>query len=146
MLKLVLLYATSVLLTGIFSYSLQSFMQDGLIMFSLKTMLIPCFTWIILIISGYIKIRKEKRLGFLQLTGFVCAWGSAVLVPAGIYNFLASDPEIMISVTSVFASVLLMSVMFYKLLPSYGMNRSWWWAFNILICINMTLFYLAANS
>jgi hypothetical protein len=136
-------FLASVLLTAIFSYSLQKFLDESFTMLSLKTVLIPCFTWTILLISSYASMQREQWWRYVVISGWICMIGSAMLVPCGVYNFIAVMPDIRLSVISVAASVVLMSLLYYRNLPAAGVSLSWWWAFNILICINMTLFYLS---
>ncbi len=143
--KAITFYTASILLTAIFSYSLRAFMHEEWLLFSMKTMLIPCFTWTVLIILAWVKLPGDKRLGFLHVSGLICLWGSVVLVPCGIYNFSSSSPQLIFSVISVFSSVVIMSLLFYLLLPQKDLNLFWWWAFNVLICINMVFFYFSAK-
>ena len=144
--KIITLFAASVLLTAVFSYSLQEFVAGSFIIFSLKTMLIPCFTWSILLISAYYYLPAQQRMKYFLIAGWVCAAGSAVLVPAGIYNFISAHPDLQVSVTSVLICVVLMSFLFYLLLTKEKISLKWWFGFNVLIVINMVLFYLAAKS
>ena len=144
-LRAFLLFVGSVLLTSIFSYSLQPFLKEDFLILTLKTMLIPCFTWTILILLSYKKLSFEKWKEFLLISGLVCIVGSALLVPAGIYNFISDSPLIIVSVISVLSCVVAMSGLYYRLLPTRDLSRYWWRAFNILICINMSLFYLSTK-
>ena len=143
--KAITYFLASALFTAIFSYSLNAFLKESLTVLTLKTMLIPCFTWSILLISAYFLLPEEKKTAYFVLAGMVCMIGSAVLVPAGIYNFITAAPVIEISVVSVFMCVLLMSFFFYIFLKKAEISLNWWLAFNVLIFINMTLFYLAVK-
>ncbi len=142
--KIIALFAASVLLTAVFSYSLQTFVPGSFMVFSLKTMLIPCFTWSILLITAYYRLAQQQRLKYFLIAGWVCASGSAAVVPAGIYNFVSARPDVQVSVTSVLICVVLMSFLFYILLSKEKISLHWWFGFNVLIGINMGLFYLAA--
>ncbi len=144
--KIILLFIASVLLTAIFSYSLKIFLKEGFVVFTLKTMFIPCFTWSILMLSAFFTLKGAQRLQYFTVAGWVCMIGSAVLVPAGIYNFIAAAPDLYISVASVFLCVIVMSILFYVLLNKANISLRWWIAFNVLICINMTLFWLSAKK
>jgi len=144
--RIILLFFISIVLTAVFSYSLNVFLHLDIVVLTLKTMLIPCFTWSMLMLLAFFALPKEKRFNYLIIAGIVCAWGSAALVPGGIYNFTAAAPDVYISVASVIACVVLMSVLFFILLKKNGFSLKWWWAYNILICINMTLFYLSAKA
>ena len=144
--KIIALFTASVLLTAVFSYSLQKFLPGSFVIFSLKTMLIPCFTWSVLLITAYYRLPKEERMKYFLIAGWVCAAGSAALVPAGIYNFVSARPDVQVSVTSVLLCVILMSFIFYILLSKEKISLRWWFTFNVLIGINMALFYLAAKT
>ncbi len=144
--KIISLFFASVLLTAVFSYSLKVFLKEDFAIIALKTMLIPCFTWTVLLATAYYTLPQEQKLKYFTLTGWVCMIGSAMLVPCGIYNFLQGNPVIEISVGSVIFCVVSMSVLFYILLPKYALNLKWWMAFNVLICLNMLLFYLSAKQ
>ncbi|MEO7310292.1 MAG: hypothetical protein ABIX01_07850 [Chitinophagaceae bacterium] len=143
--KVALLFLASILLTAIFSYSLKIFLKENFTVLTLKTMLIPCFTWSILLIGAFVKLNTERRLQYFTIAGWVCAIGSAVLVPAGIYNFLVDQPPVWISVVSVIACVIIMSALFYTMLNKAGFPIKWWISYNVLICINMSLFYLSTK-
>ena len=144
--KAAILFFISIILTAIFSYSLQFFLREDYAMLTLKTMLIPCFTWTVLIIAAYKDFTVSRFLEYASIAGLVCVSGSAILVPCGIYNFLSIKPDINYSVVSVLLSVMIMSILFYVLLLRNQFSIRWWWAYNILICINMTIFYLAAGK
>ena len=144
--KVIALFVASVLLTAVFSYSLQKFVPGSFVIFSLKTMLIPCFTWSILLITAYYHLQQEERIKYFLIAGWVCAAGSATLLPAGIYNFVRARPDLEVSVTSVLICVVLMSFLFYVLLSKEKISLRWWFGFNVLIGINMGLFYLAAAA
>lgn len=139
------LFIISILLTAVFSYSLAAFLRIGFISLTLKGMLIPCFTWSVLIIAAYQKMNRERFIDYLIIAATVCAIGSAVLVPGGVYNFISLQPVVKWSVVNVLVSVFVMSLLFYFLLRRKNFSLKWWWAFNILICINMTIFYFAAT-
>jgi hypothetical protein len=143
--KVVLLFFASILLTAVFSYSLNVFLKEDFITLSVKTMLIPCFTWSVLLILAWRQLPAIKRSQYFVIAGWVCAIGSFVLVPGGVYNFTATAPDIKYSVISVLLCVAMMSLLFYLLLKKNNFTPRWWWAFNILICVNMTLFYLSAK-
>jgi hypothetical protein len=143
--KGVLLFVWAILLTAVFSYSLNVFLKEDFITLTLKTMLIPCFTWTMLLLLAWRQLPVAKRSAYFLNAGWVCAIGSAALVPGGIYNFSAGSPNITYSVINVLLCVVLMSVLFYFLLKKNNFSLRWWWAFNILICVNMTLFYLSTT-
>jgi hypothetical protein len=143
--KIILLFSASILLTAVFSYSLNVFLKEDFIRRSLKTMLIPCFTWSVLLLLAWRRLLPGKRLQYMAIAGWICAIGSLLLVPGGIYNFMAGKPEIKYSIMSVLLCVLIMSLLFYILLKKNNFSLNWWWAFNILIAINMSLFYLSAR-
>ena len=143
--KGIILFILSILLTAVFSYSLQVFLKEDYVTLTLNTMLIPCFTWTALIIISYLKLERERLIEYITIAGLVCATGSAILVPAGVYNFLAAKPDIDYSIISVLACVLAMSILFFVLLRRNNFSLNWWWAYNILICINMAIFYLVAR-
>jgi hypothetical protein len=144
-LKIILLFAASILLTAVFSYSLNVFLQENFITLTLKTILIPCFTWSMLMLLAWVKLKGERRWEYLYIAGCVCAIGSAALVPGGLYNFIATAPDVEWSVISVLACVALMSISFYILLRKKKFSSFWLWAYNILIVINMTFFYLSTK-
>jgi hypothetical protein len=108
-------------------------------------MLIPCFTWLILIFSASQKFRAGRFIDYCTIAGFVCLAGSAVLLPAGVYNFTAAKPDINYSIINVLVCVLIMSLLFYILLRRNEFSIRWWWAYNVLICINMAIFYLVTG-
>ena len=143
--KVIALFFASVLLTAVFSYSLKVFLKEDFIILTLKTMLIPCFTWTVLLATAYYILPQEQKLNYFTVTGWVCMIGSAMLIPGGIYNFLQENPLIEISVGSVIFCVITMSLLFYILLPKHVLSIKWWWAFNVLICVNMLMFYLSAK-
>ena len=146
MVKVIVLFIASIVLTAVFSYSLQFYLHENFVVLTLKTMLIPCFTWSILMAFAYKLLTKTERLQYLLVAGWVCAIGSAVLVPGGIYNFAVAQPHIEVSVVNVLLCVVVMSVLFYWLLQKKGFSLKWWWAYNVLICVNMTIFYFAATG
>ena len=143
--KVIALFIIAVLLTAVFSYSLKVFLNADFVRHTLKTMLIPCFTWGILLLAAYIKFPVQKRMQYFTLAAWVCAIGSAVLVPAGIYNFFCSSPDIQVSVISVLVCVVVMSGLFFLFLSKENFSLTWWLGFNVLIIINMFLFYLAVK-
>ncbi|MEI9811126.1 MAG: hypothetical protein WDO16_26380 [Bacteroidota bacterium] len=143
--KIIVLFCTSIVLTAIFSYSLNIFLKEDFITLTLKTMLIPCFTWSILLLLAWRQLPPVKRSQYFVIAGWICAIGSLVLVPGGIYNFISPAPAIQYSVINVLLCVAVMSFLFYILLKKNNFSSRWWWAFNILICINMSLFYLSAK-
>jgi hypothetical protein len=143
--KIVFYIIASILLTAIFSYSLKIFLKEDFVILTLKTMLIPCFTWSVLITIAFIKLNKERRMQYFTIAGLVCAIGSAILVPAGIYNFYAYQPVENISIISVLICVIAMSILFYYLLAKANFSLKWWYAYNLLICTNMTLFYISTT-
>ena len=67
-------------------------------------------------ISAYYYLSAQQRMKYFLIAGLVCAAGSAVLVPAGIYNFISAYHEVQVSVTSVIVCVVLMSFLFYLFL------------------------------
>lgn len=140
-----LLFAASAVLTAVFSYSLQFYLQTDFVTLSLKTMLIPCFTWSVLMLLAWRNLGWERLLDYLVIAGWVCVVGSAVLVPGGIYNFCATQPSIVWSIANVGFCVLLMSGMFYRLLQKADFPLKWWWAYNVLICVNMSLFFASTK-
>jgi len=143
--KIIILFLLSILLTSIFSYSLQVFLNEDYVTLTLQTMLIPCFTWTVLIISASQKFKTERFIDYCTIAGVVCLTGSAVLVPSGVYNFIAVKPDINYSIINVLVCVCIMSILFYALLRRNGYSIKWWWAYNILICINMGIFYWVAG-
>lgn len=140
-----MLFLTAILLTAVFSYSLNVFLKLDFITLTLKTMLIPCFTWSVLLVFAWRQLTAVKRADYFLIAGWVCALGSLVLVPGGIYNFTADSPDIKYAIINVLLCVLMMSLLFYFILKKNNFSLRWWWAFNILICINMTLFYLSTT-
>ena len=143
--RAITLFIFSIALTAIFSYSLNVFLKEDNTTLTLKTMLVPCFTWTVLILFAYMKLQYFRFTNYSLIAAIVCVSGSAILVPCGIYNFMATKPDIILSVISVLASVIAMSVLFYVLLTKNCYSQKWWWAYNILICINMTLFYFVSG-
>lgn len=143
--RVIVLFLLSIFLTSVFSYSLQVFLKQDYVTLTLQTMLIPCFTWVILIISASQKFKANRFADYCTIAGVVCVTGSAVLVPGGVYNFISAKPDINYAVINVLACVLVMSVLFYVLLRKYGFSVNWWWAYNILICLNMSIFYFVAK-
>lgn|GEM_PF-889789 len=142
--KTFLLFFASILLTAVFSYSLNVFLKEDFITLTLKTMLIPCFTWSCLLLLASVKLTGAMRQQYFHIASLVCAWGSVALVPGGLYNFIALNPDVRWSVLSVIVCVLLMSVLFYSWLKRNNFSLFWWWAYNALVVVNMGLFYLAA--
>jgi hypothetical protein len=140
-----ILFLASAILTAVFSYSLQFYLQTDFVTLSLKTMLIPCFTWSVLMLLAWRNLGWERLLEYLKIAGWVCAVGSAVLVPGGIYNFYSPSPNILVSVLNVFFCVVLMSGMFKVMLKKAEFPVRWWWAYNVLICVNMSLFYASTR-
>ena len=144
--RVIILFLLSILLTAVFSYSLQVFLKQDYVTLTLQTMLIPCFTWLVLIISASQKFKAERFIDYCTIAGLVCLVGSAVLVPSGVYNFTAVKPDINYSAINVLVCVFIMSILFYLLLRKYEFSIKWWWAYNILICVNMGIFYFVARS
>lgn len=142
--KVIIFFVVSILLTAVFSYSLQVFLREDYVTLTLKTMLIPCFTWLVLVLSASGKFTPERFSDYCTIAGVVCVAGSAMLLPGGLYNFIAVKPNINISIVNVLACVFIMSMLFYILLRRNGFSISWWWAYNVLICINMGIFYFVA--
>ena len=93
--KIIALFLTALLLTAVFSYSLKVFLKADFLVLTLKAMMIPCFTWCVLLLIAYVRFSQQKRLQYFTLAAWVCAIGSAVLVPAGIYNFFCPSPDIL---------------------------------------------------
>ena len=144
--RVIILFLLSILLTAVFSYSLQVFLKQDYVTLTLQTMLIPCFTWLVLIISASQKFKAERFIDYCTIAGLVCLVGSAVLVPSGVYNFTAVKPDINYSAINVLVCVFIMSILFYLLLRKNEFSIKWWWAYNILICVNMGIFYFVARS
>ena len=144
--RVIILFLLSILLTAVFSYSLQVFLKEDYVTLTLQTMLIPCFTWLVLIISASQRFKANRFIDYCTIAGFVCLIGSAVLVPGGVYNFTAAKPDINYSIINVLACVFIMSILFYLLLRRNDFSIKWWWAYNILICINMGIFYFVARN
>ena len=144
--RVIILFLLSVLLTSVFSYSLQVFLREDYVTLTLKTMLIPCFTWTILVLAASRKFTRERFSYYCTIAAVVCVVGSAVLVPGGVYNFIAAKPNINVSIVNVLASVSIMSMLFYALLRRSGFSINWWWAYNLLICCNMGIFYFFAMT
>ena len=144
--KAIILFLLSVALTSVFSYSLQVFLKQDYVTLTLQTMLIPCFTWTVLILSAAKKFTAKKFLDYCIIAGLVCTAGSAVLVPVGVYNFTSIKPDINYSIVSVVVCVIIMCILFYVLLRRNNFSLNWWWAYNILICINMAIFYFFAGN
>lgn len=143
--KAIILFLLSILVTALFSYSLQVFLKQDYVTLTLQTLLIPCFTWIVLIISASQKFKAERFIDYCTIAGLVCLVGSAVLMPAGVYNLTAIHPDINFSIINVLVCVFIMSLLFYLLLRKNEFSLKWWWAYNILICINMGIFYWVAK-
>ena len=144
--KVILLFILSVLLTAIFSYSLQVFLEEDYITLTFKTMLVPCFTWLVLLVAAFRSFNQKRFQEYGRVAGWVCVVGSAALIPAGIYNFISLTPDVAYSVANVLVCVLIMSVLFYVLLRRYAFSIKWWWAYNALICVNMSIFYFVAKN
>ena len=144
--RVIILFLLSILLTAVFSYSLQVFLKQDYVTLTLQTMLIPCFTWLVLIISASQKFKAERFIDYCTIAGLVCLVGSAVLVPSGVYNFTAVKPDINYSAINVLVCVFIMSILFYLLLRRNEFSIKWWWAYNILICVNMGIFYFVART
>lgn len=144
--KIVLYFVLSILLTAVFSYSLSRFLRIDIITLTLKTLLIPCFTWTILILLAYVRLTSTRRMEYLELTSYVCMVGSAVLVPGGLYNFFMVAPQAFVAVINVLVSVGVMSWLYYRLLRKHSFSIKWWIAFHILIGVNMILFYLSIQT
>lgn len=144
--KIIILFLLSILLTAVFSYSLQVFLKEDYVTLTLQTMLIPCFTWTVLLISASQRFNANRLIEYCTIAGSVCLAGSAVLVPGGVYNFMATNPEINISIINVLLCVFVMSILFYVLLKRNGFSIKWWWAYNILICLNMAIFYFVTRD
>jgi hypothetical protein len=144
-LKIIVLFTVSILLTAVFSYSLNVFLQESFITLTLKTMLIPCFTWSMLMLLAWVKLKGERQWEYFYIAGCVCAIGSVALVPGGVYNFISTTPDVKWSVISVLACVAIMSISFYILLRKKNFSSFWLWAYNILIVINMVFFYLSTK-
>ena len=143
--KIIALFFTALLLTAVFSYSLKVFLKADFLRLTLKAMMIPCFTWCVLLLVAYVKFPLPKRMQYFTLAAWVCAIGSAVLVPAGLYNFFCSSPDIQVSVISVIVCAVVMSALFFLFLSKANFSLTWWLGFNVLIIINMILFYLAVK-
>ncbi|HEY8659990.1 MAG TPA: hypothetical protein VIL78_13230 [Hanamia sp.] len=75
---------------------------------------------------------RKRFVAYCTIAALVCAVGSAVLVPGGVYNFISANPDSNYSVINVLISVVTMSVLFYVLLRRNNLSTNWWWAYNIL--------------
>jgi len=75
--KIILLFFAAILLTAVFSYSLNVFLKEDFIRLSLKTMLIPCFTWSILLLLAWRRLPAGKI--FHYQCSAMCA-GNVIIV------------------------------------------------------------------
>ncbi len=95
--------------------------------------------WVIQIIAAIIFLRTEKWI-FLKRIGFVCFIGSAALY---IYYLLPFLPLSLSGfsqfVMSIFFSVIMMSVLYYRAVIKTGISLNWFglWMFCLTVAIVM---------
>ncbi len=139
-----ILFALSFLVTTIFSASLKVFFgEQSWAEVLLKGLLIPCFTWTVLLIVSTIFFQRERRIIFWTQLGVVCLLGSAALLPAALLNLRLRQPPLLASVVNVLFSVALMGVVLYLRLSRYGFGRKWTFGWCGLILINMSFYLLS---
>src|SRR6185369_16594254 len=105
-----------------------------------KGLLIPCFTWTIQLLLSAAFLDGKSRLRYWNRLGLVCLIGSVALLPAAVYNFLAVQPWVWVSIVNVLASVMLMAITLHVLLRRDGFRRLWMLSWVVLIVINMSLY------
>lgn len=135
------LFALSFPVTAIFSASLKVFFASeswGVVL--AKGLLIPCFTWAAQLALSLAYLRGARRVVYWEQLGIVCLAGSAALVPAAVYNYVASSPRPEVSAANVLASVVLMGAMFYGRARARGFRGRWAASWIALICVNMSLY------
>lgn len=120
------LFAASFVVTAVFSVSLKVFFAGETWTQTLsKGLLIPCFTWTVLLIASAVYLSAERRLEYWTQLGVVCLLGSVALLPAALYNFAADAPSPAASVVNVLASVALMFSALYARLKARRFDSRW---------------------
>ncbi len=139
--NIIILFVLSFFVTAIFSFSLKAFFADQSWTEVLsKGLLIPCFTWTVLLIASAIYLSGERRLDYWTQLGIVCLIGSIVLLPAAFYNFAAVAPSPIVSVVNVLASVALMFLTLYVRLKARRFISLWAFGWMATIVVNMLLY------
>ena len=135
------LFAASFLVTSVFSVSLKAFFAAQSWSEVLgKGLLIPCFTWTVLLIASLFYLRGARRLIYWTQLGIVCLIGSFALIPAALYNFIAARPAPAISIINVLSSVILMFLTLYFRLQARQFDKFWAFGWMGVIVINMLLY------
>ena len=139
--RVAVLFALSFLVTAIFSASLKTFFASESWTEVLgKGLLIPCFTWAAQLLLSVIYLSGTRRVVYWEQLGAVCLAGSAALMPAAVYNYVAASPRPEVSAVNVLASVVLMGAMFYGRVRAHGFGARWAASWIALICVNMSLY------
>jgi len=105
-----------------------------------KALLIPCFTWTVLLIASAIFLSGERRLDYWTQLGVVCLIGSIALLPAAFYNFAVVLPSPTVSVVNVLASVAIMFSTLYVRLKARRFRSFWAFGWMATIVVNMLIY------
>lgn len=144
--NIIVLFVLSFIVTAIFSFSLKVFFADktwGEVLS--KGLLIPCFTWTVLLIASAIYLSGERRLEYWTQLGIVCLVGSCVLLPAAFYNFVAAPPLPVVSIINVLVSVAVMFLTLYARLKARRFNSLWAFGWMATIVLNMMIYLYSIN-
>jgi hypothetical protein len=139
--NILILFLLSFVVTAVFSFSLKTFFVDESWTQTLsKGLLIPCFTWTVLLVASAIYLTGERRLEYWAQLGVVCLIGSIALLPAAFYNFFAAAPSPAVSVVNVLASVAIMFLTLYARLKARRFDSRWAFGWMAAIVVNMLLY------
>lgn len=139
--NIIVLFLLSFIVTAVFSFSLKVFFaSESWSEVLSKGLLIPCFTWTVLLILSAIYLPRVQRPVYWTQLGIVCLIGSFALLPAAFYNFIAAQPSPVISVVNVLSSVVIMCLTLYVRLKARHFNRLWALGWMGTIIINMMLY------
>ncbi len=139
--NITIVFILSFIVTAVFSTSLKVFFanQSWTEVLS-KGLLIPCFTWTVLLIVSAIYLPRNRRLDYWTQLGIVCLIGSIALLPAAFYNFIAVEPLSVISIINVLASVSVMCVTLYARLKARNFDSLWAFGWMATIVVNIMIY------
>lgn len=136
-----LLFASSFLVTAVFSASLKTFFAaESWTEVLVKGLVIPCFTWTVQLVLSALYLNAERRIVYWTQLGVVCLVGSLALLPAAFVNFAHASPPPSLSALNVLLSVVVMATCLHRRLRARGFAPRWTVGWVVLICINMSLY------
>jgi len=139
--NIAVLFVSSFLVTAIFSVSLKVFFAaESWTEVLSKGILIPCFTWTVLLVLSAIFLSGERRLIYWTQLGIVCLIGSFALLPAAFYNYAAAEPSPVISIVNVLSSVVIMCLTLYLRLKARQFSALWALGWAATIIVNMLIY------